>query len=79
MNIKAEGKNLETIFYGLNTRYYIPRYQRNYSWTTSNELNELWGDIISAYNEDKEYFMGTILLATREKNIMILLMVSKEL
>ncbi|HDV8499410.1 DUF262 domain-containing HNH endonuclease family protein [Enterobacter quasihormaechei] len=67
MNIKAEGKNLETIFYGLNTRYYIPRYQRNYSWTTSNELNELWGDIISAYNEDKEYFMGTILLATREK------------
>lgn len=67
MNIKAEGKNLEQIFYGLNTRYFIPRYQRNYSWTTSNELNELWNDIISAYNEDKEYFMGTILLATREK------------
>lgn len=67
MNIKAEGKNLEQIFYGLNTRYYIPRYQRNYSWTTNNELNELWNDIISAYNDDKEYFMGTILLATREK------------
>ncbi|WP_317179961.1 DUF262 domain-containing protein [Lelliottia amnigena] len=67
MNIKAEGKNLEQIFYGLDTRYFVPRYQRNYSWTTNNELNELWNDIIIAYNENKEYFMGTILLATIEK------------
>lgn len=68
MNIKADGKNLEQIFYGLDTRYFIPRYQRDYSWTASNELNELWTDIITSYNEGKEYFMGTLLLASRGKN-----------
>lgn len=68
MNIKADGKNLEQIFYGLDTRYFIPRYQRDYSWTANNELNELWNDIISSYNDGKEYFMGTLLLACRSKN-----------
>lgn len=68
MNIKADGKNLEQIFYGLDTRYFIPRYQRDYSWTASNELTELWTDIITSYNDGKEYFMGTLLLASRAKN-----------
>ncbi len=68
MNIKADGKNLEQIFYGLDTRYFIPRYQRDYSWTSNNELSELWNDIIASYSDGKEYFMGTLLLASREKN-----------
>ncbi|WP_234084386.1 DUF262 domain-containing protein [Enterobacter quasiroggenkampii] len=68
MNIKADGKNLEQIFYGLDTRYFIPRYQRDYSWTSNNELTELWNDIITSYSDGKEYFMGTLLLASREKN-----------
>lgn len=68
MNIKADGKNLEQIFYGLDTRYFIPRYQRDYSWTANNELNELWNDVVSSYKDGKEYFMGTLLLACKEKN-----------
>lgn len=67
MNIKADGKNLEQIFYGLDTRYYIPRYQRDYSWTANNELIELWNDILTSYNDGREYFMGTLLLASKGK------------
>lgn len=68
MNIKADGKNLEQIFYGLDTRYFIPKYQRDYSWTANNELTELWIDIVSSYNSGKEYFMGTLLLASKDKS-----------
>lgn len=67
MEIKANSTTLERIFYGLDVKYSVPKYQRDYSWTSSLELNELWNDIITAYRDQKEYFMGTLLLAKQEK------------
>lgn len=68
MDIKASTSTLEEIFYGLKKRYFIPKYQRDYSWTANDELLELWNDVIHSFVESKEYFMGTLLLASKEKN-----------
>jgi uncharacterized protein with ParB-like and HNH nuclease domain len=68
MKIGAGSKTLEQIFYGLDKKYYIPKYQRDYSWTASDELKELWSDVLSAYIKDKDYFMGTILLAKHDNH-----------
>lgn len=68
MKITTDSTTLEKIFYGLQVRYSVPKYQRDYSWTTGQELSELWTDIINAYKTGDEYFMGTILLAMKEKD-----------
>lgn len=61
MNIDPKSKTLETILTGLETKYNVPDYQRDYSWTP-NEVEILWQDIISSYNQKSEYFMGTLVL-----------------
>lgn len=68
MKIGADSKTLEQIFYGLDKKYYIPKYQRDYSWTSGEELKELWTDVLSAFSKDKDYFMGTILLAKHDEH-----------
>ncbi|HHC6557204.1 TPA: DUF262 domain-containing protein [Vibrio parahaemolyticus] len=67
MKIDTKTKKIEELFYGLNTRYFVPKYQRDYSWSVSNELPDLWIDIINAFNSRKSYFMGTILLAKHDQ------------
>jgi uncharacterized protein with ParB-like and HNH nuclease domain len=61
MEIRPESKTLEKILTGLETRYKVPDYQRDYSWTT-NEVDVLWTDLKNATNNSSEYFMGTIVL-----------------
>ena len=61
MEIKPETTNLEDLFAGSTTGYYIPKYQRDYSWKID-ELDELWEDIFKAYEKQEKYFMGTIVL-----------------
>lgn len=61
MEIKPENSNLEKIFFGLNTKYEVPEYQRDYSWTRD-EIEELWSDIHSSLRTGSEYFLGTIVL-----------------
>lgn len=61
MEIKPENSNLEKIFFGLNTKYEVPEYQRDYSWTRD-EIEELWSDIHSSLRSNSEYFLGTIVL-----------------
>lgn len=61
MHIVPESKSLEKILSGLETKYCVPDYQRDYSWSAS-EVETLWLDIITSYRQNSEYFMGTIVL-----------------
>lgn len=67
MEIKPENSNLEKIFFGLNTKYEVPEYQRDYSWTRD-EIEELWSDIHSSLRTNSEYFLGTIVLNKENHN-----------
>lgn len=45
---------------GQKSKFIIPEYQREYSWT-NDECETLWEDVLNFYNsKDKEYFIGTI-------------------
>ena len=61
MNITSKTDTIEKLFSGVDTRYIVPHYQRDYAWTVDNIL-ELWADIINAWQGGSEYFMGTIVL-----------------
>ncbi|MEJ5069346.1 DUF262 domain-containing HNH endonuclease family protein [Enterobacter sp. MYb186] len=64
-NIVPESKNLESILNGVDRKYFVPDYQRDYSWSV-NEVEILWQDIISSYEQQTEYFMGTVVLKKQE-------------
>lgn len=66
-NIVPESKNLESILNGVDRKYFVPDYQRDYSWSV-NEVEILWQDILSSYEQHSEYFMGTIVLKKHEKD-----------
>jgi uncharacterized protein with ParB-like and HNH nuclease domain len=59
MQIKPSDTTLEKIFTGIDTKYQVPHYQRDYDWTLDN-LNELWSDILSAWKNSSDYFVGAI-------------------
>lgn len=61
MNISSNTEKIERLFSGVDTRYVVPHYQRDYSWTPDN-IAELWADITNAWEGGSEYFMGTIVL-----------------
>lgn len=63
MNIKSETQSLESIFTGVETRYAVPHYQRDYSWSHDHRL-ELWNDIYSAFVNNNDYFLGSFVLNT---------------
>ena len=67
MNIIPESKSLEKILTGLETKYTVPDYQRDYSWSV-NEVETLWTDIVISHKQQSEYFMGTIVLKKHEKD-----------
>lgn len=62
MQIKPSITDLEAILSGYETRYKIPKYQRDYSWKYNEEVEELWNDIIFSANQDFEYFIGNVVL-----------------
>ena len=70
LTLNAEQKSIYDIFSG-KTHYYIPPYQRPYSWQIQH-CRELFEDLKREfYNEEKEgYFLGNIVLAwsAEEKN-----------
>ncbi|SJL83405.1 DUF262 domain-containing protein [Vibrio palustris] len=61
MKITPESKSLEKILSGFETSYYVPDYQRDYSWS-SDEVETLWEDVTNSYEQSSEYFMGTVVL-----------------
>jgi uncharacterized protein with ParB-like and HNH nuclease domain len=61
MKIKTSETNLETFFSGLSTSYRVPSYQRDYSWTEE-EIEQLWVDLVAAFESRTTYFVGTLVL-----------------
>ncbi|HHX8749918.1 TPA: DUF262 domain-containing protein [Morganella morganii] len=70
MNFQAEPVTINTLL-SVNKQYFIPRYQRNFSWTKEN-IDELWYDLLECISCDngeyscEEYFIGTLVLAGRD-------------
>ncbi|MDO6566500.1 DUF262 domain-containing HNH endonuclease family protein [Alteromonas sp. 1_MG-2023] len=61
MDITPKSESLEKILTGLETNFYVPDYQRDYSWT-SDEVETLWIDLKNAFKNKTDYFMGTVVL-----------------
>lgn len=59
--MKASEIKFVDLFTGANTRYTIPVYQRNYSWTTT-QCMQLWNDLKSL-EPDKNHFFGSVVLS----------------
>lgn len=67
MNFQAEPVTINALL-SVSKQYFIPRYQREFSWTKEN-IDELWSDLINSIiqtesgYECEEYFIGTLVLA----------------
>lgn len=61
LSLSAEQKNVKSIFLN-EDKYIIPSFQRPYSWEYEQCL-QLYNDLNSAYQEDRDYFVGNIILA----------------
>ena len=66
LSLSAEQKNIDKLFSTSET-YIIPNYQRPYSWEYD-QCSQLYNDIIDAYAEQKDYFIGNIILAKANQN-----------
>lgn len=67
MEIQTDKTNLERFFTGLSTCYSVPNYQRDYSWTFD-EISQLWEDLLAAYKNQSDYFVGTLVLNKEKDN-----------
>lgn len=65
MDIDAKSKTWSALVNSEDVKYFIPNYQRYYSWTRNKELPELWSDLITAFKNKTPYFMGTLLFAKK--------------
>ena len=65
MEIVPAETTLEKLLFGLDTRFFVPEYQRDYSWTPA-EIDQMWADIKSAHEANMEYFVGTLVLNKEE-------------
>lgn len=61
ISLSAEQKNISKIFINEDL-FIIPSYQRPYSWEFD-ECNQLYVDMITAFDRDESYFLGNIILA----------------
>lgn len=66
LSLSAEQKSINDIFYS-NIQYVIPDYQRSYSWGFD-QCNQLYVDMVSAYHEQRDYFLGNIIIAKSLEN-----------
>lgn len=68
LNLQASQQDLKGIF-GTGDRFIIPSYQRPYSWEYD-QCSQLFSDIVEAFEDRKEFFVGNILMAKSpvEKN-----------
>ncbi|TLG73851.1 DUF262 domain-containing protein [Culicoidibacter larvae] len=64
--MKAEDRSIERIF-SKETRYIIPRYQREYAWTNK-EVKKLVEDIVSASSNNYHYFGNIVLVDKSDDN-----------
>lgn len=58
--LPPELKSVEQLLTG-DTIYSVPKYQRSFAWT-SDEIDELWEDILATVERQSDYFLGTVVL-----------------
>ncbi|MEV5260883.1 DUF262 domain-containing protein [Streptomyces anulatus] len=46
----------------------VPVYQRSYRWRPDGEVAQYWSDLLHAFGESDEYFLGTVVLTTDGDN-----------
>ena len=49
-----------------NRRFFVPEFQRDYSWDTE-QWDDLWQDIITMTDEHDEHYMGYLVLQTEDE------------
>src|SRR5690606_15909396 len=43
--------------------YYIPDYQREYSWVKDEQIDDFWSDLVNAIEEDRDtHFFGQVVI-----------------
>jgi len=67
ISLDAKQQNIEDIFQIGSKQYVIPDYQRAYSWGYD-ECYKLFDDIIEAFKQEEEYFLGNIIIAKSNSN-----------
>ena len=65
LQLIAHQHSLVTLFTG-REQYIIPPYQRPYSWG-EDQCQQLYEDIVAAFNDENDYFLGNIVLAVSEQ------------
>jgi len=66
LSLTAEQKSILKIF-KIEEQYVIPAYQRPYSWEYDHCF-QLYNDILGAYKDEEEYFVGNIIIAKSDAN-----------
>lgn len=51
---------------GNNRRFYVPKFQRDYSWNQE-QWDDLWQDIMTMIDEHDEHYMGYLVLQTEDE------------
>lgn len=62
LSLRAEQKSILNLFNNGEDIYVIPEYQRPYSWN-KDTCYQFYSDITSAFLQDKDYFVGNIIMA----------------
>ncbi len=66
LSLSAEQKELLKIF-RIEEQYVIPSYQRPYSWEYDHCL-QLYNDLLDAFENNQDYFIGNIIIAKADNN-----------
>jgi len=70
ISLDAKQQNIKDIFQIGSKQYVIPDYQRAYSWGYD-ECYKLFDDILEAFKQDEDYFLGNIIIAKSNENTLI--------
>ena len=62
LSLRAQQKSIMNLFNNGEDIYVIPEYQRPYSWN-KDTCYQFYSDITSAFLQDKDYFVGNIIMA----------------
>ena len=66
LSFNAEKKYIKNIF-STDEQYVVPPYQRPYSWEYD-QCFQLYNDLMQAFKEGEDYFIGNIIVAKSEKD-----------
>lgn len=64
---KPSSLTIKQLFGNTDALYQIPRYQRPYSWGDE-QLEKLWEDLCEAFENEPNYFLGSIITAKSEES-----------